>query len=79
MVHFIFSLLIGALSGYIAGRIMGSRTSALRNVILGFLGGAVGSALFGLIGIHSYNWLGDVIVAVIGACICIWIGRRIFD
>ena len=31
MFGFIFSLLIGALAGYIAGRIMGSETSALRN------------------------------------------------
>mgnify|MGYP003243916288 CR=1 FL=1 len=31
MFGFIFSLLIGALAGYIAGRIMGSETSTVRN------------------------------------------------
>ena len=30
MLGFIFSLLVGALAGYIAGRIMGSETSTLR-------------------------------------------------
>ena len=51
MLGFIFSLLVGALAGYIAGRIMGSETSTLRNIVLGILGGFVGSILFGLIGI----------------------------
>ena len=77
--HFIFSLLIGALSGYIAGKILGSRTSVLRNIIQGLLGGAVGGALFGLVGFASTSWIGDIIVAVVGACICIWVGRKIFD
>ena len=35
MFGFIFSLLIGALAGYIAGRIMGSETSTVRNIVLG--------------------------------------------
>ena len=39
MFGFIFSLLIGALAGYIAGRIMGSETSTVRNIVLGILGG----------------------------------------
>ena len=34
MFGFIFSLLVGALAGYIAGRIMGSETSTLRNICL---------------------------------------------
>ena len=33
MFGFIFSLLIGALAGYIAGRIMGSETSTVRNIV----------------------------------------------
>ena len=37
MLGFIFSLLVGALAGYIAGRIMGSETSTLRNIVLGIL------------------------------------------
>ncbi len=41
MLGLIFSLLVGALAGYIAGRIMGSETSAVRNIVLGILGGCV--------------------------------------
>ena len=35
MLGLIFSLLVGALAGHIAGRIMGSETSAVRNIVLG--------------------------------------------
>ena len=45
MLGLIFSLLVGALAGHIAGRIMGSETSAARNIVLGILGGFVGSIL----------------------------------
>ena len=36
MFGFIFSLLIGALAGYIAGRIMGSETSTVRNIAVSY-------------------------------------------
>ena len=38
MFGFIFSLLIGALAGYIAGRIMGSETSTVRQYRAGHSG-----------------------------------------
>ena len=77
MFSFIFSLLIGALAGYIAGRIMGSETSALRNIVLGILGSFVGGILFGLVGLSATGLVGEIIVSVIGACVCIWAGRKL--
>ena len=62
MLGFIFSLLVGALAGYIAGRIMGSETSTLRNIVLGILGGFVGSILFGLIGLSATGIVGEILV-----------------
>ena len=76
MFSFIFSLLIGALAGSIAGRIMGSETSALRNIVLGILGSFVGGILFGLVGLSATGLVGEIIVSVIGACVCIWAGRK---
>ena len=76
MFGFIFSLLIGALAGSIAGRIMGSETSALRNIVLGILGSFVGGILFGLVGLSATGLVGEIIVSVIGACVCIWAGRK---
>ena len=62
----------------IAGRIMGSETSTLRNIVLGILGGFVGSILFGLIGLSATGIVGEILVSVVGACVCIWIGRKLF-
>ena len=64
MFGFIFSLLIGALAGYIAGRIMGSETSTVRNIV---------------IGLSATGIVGEILVSVVGACICIWIGRKLFN
>ena len=73
----LFSLLIGALAGWCAGRLMGSETSALRNIGLGILGSFVGSILFSLIGRRASGFIGDFVVSVAGACVCIWLGRKL--
>ena len=78
MLGFIFSLLIGALAGYIAGRIMGSETSTLRNIVLGILGSFVGEFLFGLIGIHATGSISSFVISVLGACVCIWVDNKLF-
>ena len=57
---------------------MGSNGSLLRNIILGIVGGAVGSFVLGIIGIGATGTLGGIIVAVIGACILVWLARKIF-
>ena len=78
MLGFIFSLLVGALAGYIAGRIMGSETSTLRNIVLGILGSFVGEFLFGLIGIHATGSISSFVISVLGACVCIWVDNKLF-
>ena len=71
-------LLVGARACSMAGRIMGSETSALRNIVLGILGSFVGGILFGLVGLSATGLVGEIIVSVIGACVCIWAGRKLF-
>ena len=44
------SLILGALIGWIAGKLMGSRGGLIRNLILGVVGSAVGNWLAGAIG-----------------------------
>lgn len=39
----ICSLILGALIGWIAGKLMGSRGGLIRNLILGVVGSAVGN------------------------------------
>lgn len=71
----LYALLIGALAGWLAGKIMkGGGFGALLNIILGIVGGAVGNWLFGALGIHvSSGILGDLITGVIGAVAILFI------
>lgn len=75
--HLLVSLFTGALAGWIAGKIMNSKHGLIVNIILGLVGGAVGGFLLGLLGIASYSWGGDVLVAVVGAMVLIFLGRRL--
>jgi len=38
----------------------------------------LGSILFGLIGLSATGIVGEILVSVVGACVCIWIGRKLF-
>ena len=77
------TLAIGAIAGWLAGIIMNSRGSLLRNIILGIVGGFVGGFLFNLLGISislsiGPISLGTIIVSAIGACIVIAIVNILF-
>ena len=75
-------LVIGAVAGWLAGIIMNSKGSLLRNIILGIVGGFVGGFLFSLLNINislslgPIN-LGTIIVSAIGACIVIFIVNKL--
>ena len=77
MFGLLWTLFLGGLAGWLAGRFMNSEGSALRNVILGLAGGVVGSIVFGIFGFAGRGLIGGTIVSVVGACILIWIGRRL--
>ena len=71
-------VLVGALAGYVAGRFMGTETSLGRNILMGILGSFVGEFVFGLFGIYATGSITSFIISVIGACICIWVGQKLF-
>ena len=75
---FIAALIIGGVSGWLAGKIMGTSYSILVNIILGLVGGALGGWLGGMIGIGATGWIGSIVISVIGACILIFIAKKIF-
>lgn len=60
--HFIITLVLGALAGWIAGKIMKSEHSLLINLILGLVGGAIGGWIGSLLGI-SGGWIVGLILA----------------
>ena len=76
MIGFLWTLFLGGIAGWIAGRLMGTEGSVVRNVILGLVGGVVGSIVLGVIGIHGSGLIGGTIVSVVGACILIWISKK---
>ncbi|SEO20770.1 Uncharacterized membrane protein YeaQ/YmgE, transglycosylase-associated protein family [Paracoccus alcaliphilus] len=74
----ILSIILGAIAGWIAEKLMGSDHSLLMNIILGIVGALLGNWLFrALLGTTAGGLIGQLIVAVIGACILIWLGRLI--
>ncbi len=73
----IINLFFGGLAGWIAGKLMNSDGSMLRNIILGLVGGVVGSIVLGIFGIHGTGRIGGTIVSIVGACILIWISNRL--
>ena len=77
----IIVIVIGGVAGWIAGQIMKSNHGVIINIILGLVGGVIGGALFGLLGLGvsgPLSWIGTIIVDVVGACILIWLYRKIF-
>ena len=50
------TLLIGALVGWLAGKIMHSRGGLLKNILVGLVGGALGGWLGSLIGVNATGW-----------------------
>jgi len=65
----VYSLIIGALAGFIAGKIMkGGGFGLLINIILGIVGGIVGAWLFSTMNISlGEGIIGDLATSSIGA------------
>ena len=72
--NFILWLLIGALAGYLAGRIMkGEGFGVVGNIIVGIVGAFVGGLVFGLLGLAMNGLIGSLITATVGAVLLLWI------
>lgn len=77
--NWIWALVIGAVAGWLAGAIMdSSRGGILFNIVLGILGGVVGSWLFGMLHIFPADTIwGVLLTATVGAVVIIVIARLI--
>ncbi len=75
----ISALLTGAIIGWLAGHIMDTRKDGwIRNILVGIIGSALGSFLFGLLGFSAHGLIAELIVSVTGACVFIWLVGRLF-
>lgn len=77
MFKLIWTLICGALVGWIAGKLMHMEGGILQNIVVGIVGSAIGGILCALIGIYSYGFIFGIIVNVVGACILLWLVRWI--
>ena len=74
---FIWSIIIGIVAGYLAGKIMrGGGFGIIVNLILGIIGGVLGGWVFSLLGISAGGILGSLITSTVGAILLLWIGSR---
>ena len=79
MLNLIISLVVAGVAGWLAGNIMKVQplqiggNPILGNVLLGLVGGFVGSAMLWLIGFGTSGLIGGLIAAVLGAIVVIYV------
>lgn len=78
-VGFFGMLIIGVLAGYIAEKITASDHGLLTNFLVGIAGSFLGGNLARLIGLEFYGWLGNLVIASVGAVMVIWLWRKLSD
>ena len=60
----------------LASYIMGRQQDLLVNLLIGIIGAVVGGLLAGLLGLGAYNLIGEIIIATLGAILCIFVWQR---
>jgi len=71
-------IVFGAIAGWIASVVMKSQGGLLWDIILGIVGAVVGGFIMNLFGqsaVSGFN-IYSMFVAVLGAIVLIWVGRR---
>ena len=76
-VGFIGMLIIGIIAGYIAEKVTASDHGLLTNLLVGIAGSFVGGTLANVLKIEFHGWLGNLIVASLGAILVLWIWRSV--
>ena len=76
-VGFFGFLIIGILAGWIAEKVTSSDHGLLTNLLVGIAGSFVGGMLANVLNIQFYGWLGNLLVASLGAILILWIWRSV--
>ncbi len=75
-VGFFGMLVIGFLAGYVAEKAMNRDHGLFTNILVGIAGSFIGGTLAGVLGLNYQGFAGNLIVAVAGALILLWIFGR---
>ena len=70
----IMFLAIGAVAGWLAGKLMkGGGFGLLGNIVVGIVGAVIGGFVFGLLGITATGLIGSIVTATAGAALLLFI------
>ncbi len=75
---FIVWIIVGAIAGFLASKVLtGKGMGLIWDIVVGILGGFLGGWLAGIAGIAVSNLLMDIVVAFVGAVILLVIFRAL--
>ncbi len=75
---FFGSMIVGGLAGWIASNLMKAGTGIIMNIVIGIVGALVLNTILQILGIYAANAVvPQLIVGVFGACLLIWVVRRV--
>lgn len=71
-------LISGIIAGWLTGLIMkGGGFGIIGDLVVGLLGGLIGGFLAGVMGIEPANWVGQMLIAVVGGVILVAVLRLV--
>jgi uncharacterized membrane protein YeaQ/YmgE (transglycosylase-associated protein family) len=74
------AIIVGLIAGWLTGKMMrGYGYGALADILLGLVGGIIGSIVFGFFGLHAYHAIGSLTVSTVGALLLVAASRVIGD
>ena len=67
-------LIIGAIAGWLAGKLMqGGGFGILGNIAVGIIGAVIGGFVFDFLGVQTSGLIGSLVTAVIGAAMLLFV------
>jgi uncharacterized membrane protein YeaQ/YmgE (transglycosylase-associated protein family) len=77
IIGLIIFLILGLAAGALASFYMGRQQDLWMNLLIGVIGAMVGGFIAQLLGLTAYNVVGEVVVATLGAILCLYVWQRI--
>ena len=75
---FVIWIIGGIIAGWLTGLIMkGKGFGLVGDLLVGLVGGLLGGWLAGMVGLTPTNWIGQIVVAVVGGVILVAIIRAV--
>jgi uncharacterized membrane protein YeaQ/YmgE (transglycosylase-associated protein family) len=73
-------ILIGLISGWLAGKILnGNGYGMVADIALGLVGGVIGGMIFGVLGVRADNFIGAILMSTAGATALVVAARILRD